>query len=221
MKIAETMREEFKERVLDDMTGEIDQEASWAILNGLVISYLKANKIYSKDREEKLNVAIKKVIMSLPKYRFACDVYDTEEKAEEYFALCPQEIVAGLSYEDICEEKVMEIADKVVEFSAENGVVEGGKMSIPDRGISKASMEEFKSAKNAVMGNIVAIKNSEIESAYSIALDYFLNFAKKAVNDEVRFHSANSQYIVKFYSNILHSKQKEGAEEEDGTENFA
>ena len=87
-------------------------------------------------------------------------------------------------------------------------------MTIADRGVSKASMDEFNSANNAIKGNLVAIKNSGVESAYSIALEYFFGYAKKAVEDEVAFHSSNAQYIIKFYSGILHSKRLEDAEED-------
>ncbi len=218
MKIVEMMGEEFKERALDDKNAKFDAEVSWAVLNGLVISYLKATKTHSKAVEEKLNLAVKKVIMSMPKYSFGdCGLKDFSERAEEYFTLCPEEVSLLFKDKEVCDETVMAFAQKVLEISAEKGVVEGGKMTIADRGVSKASMDEFNSANNAIKGNIVAIKNSGVESAYSIALDYFFGYAKKAVEDEVSFHSANTQYIIKFYSGILHSKRQEEAEEDDAS----
>lgn len=215
MKIFEMMGEEFKERALDDKDAKFDEEVSWAVLNGLVISYLKATKSHTKTLEDKLNLAVKKVIMSMPKYSFGdSGLKSLQERETEYFALCPAEVADYFKDKTVCDETIMAFAQKVLEISAEKGVVEGGKMTIADRGVSKASMDEFNSANNAIKGNLVAIKSSGLESAYSIALEYFFGYAKKAVEDEVAFHSANAQYIIKFYSMILHSKRLEEAEED-------
>lgn len=213
MVLAEKIKDEFRERVLSDGMTEIDYESSWAILNGLVISYLKAQGQLNKTKEESLKEGVRRVILSLPKYELGYGKeYKLNVEDKAYFALCPNELVDGLSYSKINEKTVMKIAEKVVKVSAENGVQEDKKMRIADIGVSKASMSEFEEASNAMVMMADSILQTRGEEGLKTALSYHNQLAEKAVKDEIDFHVNNANYIVKFYSGILHhSKDEEGA----------
>ena len=200
----EEITKEFKETAHENNSKQFDQETSWAIFNGLVISYLKAKGQYNKIKEEKLNESIKKVILSLEKYAFAYKGdYKTDIQSEEYLSLCPEEIRSGLTHENLNEEMVMTIAEKVIQVSVENGVHEDGKMTIPDKKVSEASMAEFwevDKTMELMYDQIIATRG---EAGMAVAIDYYKEKAEKAVEDEIEYYSDNTNYLIKFYSGIL------------------
>lgn len=210
MKLAERITEEFKERVLDEDVKEIDYEMSWAILNGLVISYLKAKGEHSLYKEEALKEGVRKVILSLPKYdMYYAGKYKLNKQDKEYFALCPAELVDGLSYSKINADMVMAIAQKVVDFSAENGFKEDGKLRIADGGVAKASMDEFEELNSVMISMKGSILETRGEEGLKVAMAYYQGLAEKAVKDEIDFHADNANYIVKFYASILHHAKED------------
>ena len=212
MELSKKIEEEFKERVIDESMKNIDYETSWAILNGLVISYFKAKGKLNKKLEEELKEGIRRVILSLPKYELGYGKdYKLNVEDKAYFALCPSELVKGLSYNKINEKTVMEIAEKVVQISAENGVKEDTKMRIADKGVSKASMSEFEEVSKTMVLMSDSILKTRGEDGLKTALVYHNQLAEKAVKDEIDFHVSNANYIVTFYSGILHHlKEEEG-----------
>lgn len=202
------IKNEFRELIVEDKNKPLDYEQAWATLNGLVVAYYKAKGEYFQVKEDQLSEGIRKVLLSLPKYDLGFKgSYELNKEDKAYLALCPAELVSGLTYKDINEKTVMDIAEKVIKFSAEKGVVEGGKMLMPDKKVSEASMAEF-----LTMDNYLMIKYDEIiaewgEEAMKRALQQYQKSAEKAVSDEIDYHTGNANYLVRFFSNILiHSK---------------
>lgn len=204
--IAKEFAKEFETK-----DAETIREVAWAVLNGLVLSYFKAKGECFKAREEMLFEAVKKVVLSLPRYQYGYgEEYKIEDAYKEYFALCPAELVDGLSYEDINEVTVVRLATKVVDFSAENGVQEDGKMKIPDKGVHQNHMQEFEETALALVKLHDQILQTKGEDAVQTIKQFFKQQAEKAVDSEIEFYKNNTDYIVKFYSGILlHSKQEE------------
>lgn len=199
------IKKEFRERIMGKQEKCMDYEASWAALNGVVIAYLKANGEYSIDKEYKLKQAVRSVILSLPLYEIGYgQEYKLNREDKAYLSLCPNELVEGLCYRDIKEDKIVELAQKVIELSAEKGYREDGKMRIADRGVSKASMEEFDDMNNQMTQMYDIIRTSRGEEGLKVAMDYYRLLADKAVKDEIDYHIDNANYIVKFFANILH-----------------
>lgn len=207
MKLTEQMIKDFKEHV-----EKIDDEVSWAIFNGLVISYLKAKGEYSKALEASLKEGTKKIILSLPKYELGYDgQYNFEDECRAYLDLCPAEIAKGFSKKKIDEESIMKFAETVVEFSANMGIHEEGKMRMPDRHVSLAKMEEFEEIDRGILSvydKILALGGGD---ALKQAMQTYRDSAETAVQKEIEYHIDNTNYIVKFYSGILLAKDEEGA----------
>ncbi len=210
------LTEEIKNRIYKDFketAPEIDTEISWAIFNGLVISYLKAQG--NKDvlmEQDKLKEAVKCVILSLPKYAYGFKAkYNLDETFAQYFDLCPEELRKDLTKE-ISEEYLMKIAAQVVEFSAEKGIHEDGKMTIADAGVSKKVMDEFVDTAAVMELMHDRLLNERGEEGLLQAVNYYKDAAEKAVKEEIKYHADNANYLVKFYSGILlYMKEEEAA----------
>lgn len=207
MKLTEQMIKDFKENV-----ETIDTEVAWAMFNGLIVSYLKAKGEYNKVLEASLKEGTKKIILSLPKYELGYSgQFNLEDEIKAYFDLCPAEIAKGFSKKVIDENSVLKFAETVVEFSANKGVHEEGKMRMPDRHVSLAKMEEFEEIDNgivAVYDKIVSLGGSD---ALNQVMQRYRDSAEKAVEQEIEYHIDNTNYIVKFYSGILLAKEEESA----------
>lgn len=210
MDFTNELKVEFRERIMGENQNEIDYESSWAVLNGLVITFLKATGDCTAVKEEALNEQVKKVILSLPKYELCYGKdYKLNVEDKKYFALCPQEIAEGLSYDKINEAKIIEIANNVLRMSARRGVKEDSKMRIADRGVSKASMSEFEEMNASMLKMYDVILKTRGEEGLKTAMAYYTKLAEKAVEDEIEFNKDNASYIIKFYSSILQSKEGE------------
>ena len=81
---------------------------------------------------------------------------------------------------------------------------------IPDRGVSLASMSAFEELDASIEPIYDYILATGGEEAMERAIQLYKQKAEKAVDDEIQFHIDNTNYIVKFYSNILiHAEESE------------
>lgn len=207
----EEIRKFLRQNVHGSEKKELDYEESWTILNGLMISYLKANGDYNMAKEESFREGIKRVVLSLPKYAFGFKAsFKLNIEDKEYFALCPTELAEGLTYKDINEEKVVEIAQTVIDTLVEKGVTDEGKMAIPDRKVSEATMEEFMETDRSLELMYDQILATRGEDALLMAIEFYKKQAEKAVLNEIELHEDVANYVAKFYSTILvHAKEDE------------
>jgi len=208
MKLNEDTMEKFIEEVIGEGVKEMDYESSWTIFNGLVVSYLKAKGEYSKYKEDLLKESLRKVILSLPKYDFGYKgEYKLNEEDKQYFSICPNELTEGLSYKDLNEKTISDVAEKVLDFSAEKGVRESGNVDrlqeVVDnkKKLSEVSMAEFVEV-NKQVKNILEKVSSLANGVEQVKL-YYKQQAEKAVENEIDYQVMKSNYLIAHYSSIM------------------
>ena len=213
--LSHQLLEEFREKSEVVQGVELDKEISWAILHGLVTSYIKIKDGYSKVQEEKLSSLIKEIIRYMPRYDiFNENSYELAQKSEEYLAFCPPELARGISSENINEKIVSQIAAKVVAYFAYKGAYEKMKTYFPDKGISKRSMEEFMEASATIKGIRTTLIETRGEDGLQMALNYCHSLAVKAIEDEIVFYQLSTSDIIKLYAGIV---KEEMIEEENAS----